>query len=260
MTYCRGIRKDLILLLELISISYSIYLSITTCYIFMFIYGFFSYFIISFVTLKCWLVLFSFWYSFLYFDAYSKNVVFYPVRSLKSDILSFIYLVLDFFIAIALTVLQAFSKPVFLCSFILWKGSSMSASRRNVGLYWATCHEPKCKYSSGFRIFSTTLSRVVVLRSYTCLIYCILCRMDDMVIGEASRHGLRITEVAGTRAEIRNLGGVIYEITCPWLIRSESMTRMRLIYVHDDFDSFCSLESRFEWIGLICFRIRNFLP
>ncbi|XP_042001729.1 protein-lysine N-methyltransferase EFM3-like [Salvia splendens] len=39
--------------------------------------------------------------------------------------------------------------------------------------------------------------------------------MDDMVIGEASRHGLRITEVAGTRAEIRNLGGVIYEITCP---------------------------------------------
>ncbi|KAL1552995.1 hypothetical protein AAHA92_13725 [Salvia divinorum] len=39
--------------------------------------------------------------------------------------------------------------------------------------------------------------------------------MDDMVIGEASRHGLHITEVAGTRAEIRNLGGVIYEITCP---------------------------------------------
>ncbi|XP_057801061.1 protein-lysine N-methyltransferase EFM3 [Salvia miltiorrhiza] len=38
--------------------------------------------------------------------------------------------------------------------------------------------------------------------------------MDDMVVGEASRHGLRITEVAGTRAEIRNLGGVIYEMTC----------------------------------------------
>lgn len=42
----------------------------------------------------------------------------------------------------------------------------------------------------------------------------LLCRMDDMVMGEASRHGLCVTEVAGTRAEIRNLGGVIYEMTC----------------------------------------------
>ncbi|KAH6814810.1 putative methyltransferase family protein [Perilla frutescens var. frutescens] len=37
--------------------------------------------------------------------------------------------------------------------------------------------------------------------------------MDDMVIREASRRGLRVTEVAGTRATIRNLGGVIYEMT-----------------------------------------------
>ncbi|KAL0370306.1 UNVERIFIED_CONTAM: hypothetical protein Sangu_0348700 [Sesamum angustifolium] len=39
------------------------------------------------------------------------------------------------------------------------------------------------------------------------------CRMDDMVINEASQHGLHVTEVAGTRATIRNLEGVIYEIT-----------------------------------------------
>ncbi|KAL2239978.1 UNVERIFIED_CONTAM: Electron transfer flavoprotein beta subunit lysine methyltransferase [Sesamum indicum] len=38
--------------------------------------------------------------------------------------------------------------------------------------------------------------------------------MDDMVISEASQHGLHVTEVAGTRATVRNLEGVIYEITC----------------------------------------------
>ncbi|KAK6138281.1 hypothetical protein DH2020_027972 [Rehmannia glutinosa] len=37
--------------------------------------------------------------------------------------------------------------------------------------------------------------------------------MDDMVTSEATRHGLRISEVAGTRAAIRNLEGCIYEIT-----------------------------------------------
>lgn len=38
--------------------------------------------------------------------------------------------------------------------------------------------------------------------------------MDNMVIRDASRHGLHVTEVAGTRTTIRDLGGVIYEITC----------------------------------------------
>ncbi|KAK6144107.1 hypothetical protein DH2020_020927 [Rehmannia glutinosa] len=37
--------------------------------------------------------------------------------------------------------------------------------------------------------------------------------MDDMVISEATRHGLCISEVAGTRATIRNLEGYIFEIT-----------------------------------------------
>ncbi|KAG8371031.1 hypothetical protein BUALT_Bualt13G0044700 [Buddleja alternifolia] len=43
--------------------------------------------------------------------------------------------------------------------------------------------------------------------------------MDALVINEARRHGLRVSEVAGTRTTVRNLEGVIYEITCPivWL-------------------------------------------
>ncbi|KAL3620322.1 hypothetical protein CASFOL_035234 [Castilleja foliolosa] len=41
----------------------------------------------------------------------------------------------------------------------------------------------------------------------------ILKLMDGMVISEATRHGLRISEVAGTRATVRNLQGYIYEIT-----------------------------------------------
>ncbi|KAL6527841.1 hypothetical protein OROMI_029652 [Orobanche minor] len=36
---------------------------------------------------------------------------------------------------------------------------------------------------------------------------------DNMVIREATRHGLSISEVAGTRATVRNLEGCIYEIT-----------------------------------------------
>ncbi|KAK4441405.1 hypothetical protein Salat_0475400 [Sesamum alatum] len=55
-------------------------------------------------------------------------------------------------------------------------------------------HQAKCKFILGY------VSRAKV--------------MDDMVISEASRHGLHVTEVAGTRATIRNLEGVIYEITC----------------------------------------------
>ncbi|KAL6518726.1 hypothetical protein OROHE_017776 [Orobanche hederae] len=35
---------------------------------------------------------------------------------------------------------------------------------------------------------------------------------DNMVISEATRHGLSISEVAGTRATVRNLEGCIYEI------------------------------------------------
>ncbi|GER39362.1 S-adenosylmethionine-dependent methyltransferase/methyltransferase [Striga asiatica] len=38
--------------------------------------------------------------------------------------------------------------------------------------------------------------------------------MDNMVINEATRLGLRVSEVAGTRATVRNLEGCIYEITC----------------------------------------------
>ncbi|KAL3829695.1 hypothetical protein ACJIZ3_018497 [Penstemon smallii] len=38
--------------------------------------------------------------------------------------------------------------------------------------------------------------------------------MDAMVISEAPRHGLQISEVSGTRRVVKNLGGVIFEITC----------------------------------------------
>ncbi|KAL8483753.1 hypothetical protein ACS0TY_026438 [Phlomoides rotata] len=38
--------------------------------------------------------------------------------------------------------------------------------------------------------------------------------MDEMVIREACRHNLVVKEVEGSRVTIRNLGGVIYEITC----------------------------------------------
>ncbi|EPS66861.1 hypothetical protein M569_07913, partial [Genlisea aurea] len=37
--------------------------------------------------------------------------------------------------------------------------------------------------------------------------------MDTMVLNEAAKHGLSVHEVTGTRATIRNLEGVIYEIT-----------------------------------------------
>ncbi|KAH0712702.1 hypothetical protein KY290_008283 [Solanum tuberosum] len=40
-----------------------------------------------------------------------------------------------------------------------------------------------------------------------------LCSMDAMVINEAIRHGLQINEVSGTRRIIKNLEGVIFEIT-----------------------------------------------
>nr|GMD69724.1 protein N-lysine methyltransferase METTL21A [Ipomoea batatas] len=36
--------------------------------------------------------------------------------------------------------------------------------------------------------------------------------MDAMVINEATRHGLQISEVAGTRSVVKNLEGLIYEI------------------------------------------------
>lgn len=37
--------------------------------------------------------------------------------------------------------------------------------------------------------------------------------MDLMVISEATRHGMLINEVAGTRSMIGNLEGVIFEIS-----------------------------------------------
>ncbi|WRX33804.1 hypothetical protein QQP08_026291 [Theobroma cacao] len=37
--------------------------------------------------------------------------------------------------------------------------------------------------------------------------------MDSMVITEATRHGMLINEVAGTRSVVANLEGVIFEIT-----------------------------------------------
>lgn len=39
------------------------------------------------------------------------------------------------------------------------------------------------------------------------------CRMDLMVIAEATRHGMLINEVIGTRSVVGNLEGVIFEIT-----------------------------------------------
>ncbi|XP_059429596.1 uncharacterized protein LOC132163354 [Corylus avellana] len=37
--------------------------------------------------------------------------------------------------------------------------------------------------------------------------------MDSLVISEATRHGMQITEVAGTRCVVGNLDGVIFEVT-----------------------------------------------
>ncbi|XP_051142993.1 protein-lysine N-methyltransferase EFM3 isoform X2 [Andrographis paniculata] len=37
--------------------------------------------------------------------------------------------------------------------------------------------------------------------------------MDNLVVSEASQQGLHINEVAGTRTVVKNLGGVIYEVT-----------------------------------------------
>ncbi|XP_023513367.1 protein N-lysine methyltransferase METTL21A [Cucurbita pepo subsp. pepo] len=37
--------------------------------------------------------------------------------------------------------------------------------------------------------------------------------MDALILDEASRHGMQMTEVAGTRSVVGNLQGVIYEIT-----------------------------------------------
>ncbi|XP_048325211.2 uncharacterized protein LOC107410619 isoform X2 [Ziziphus jujuba] len=37
--------------------------------------------------------------------------------------------------------------------------------------------------------------------------------MDSMVINEATRHGLEINEIAGTRSVVGNLGGTIFEVT-----------------------------------------------
>ena len=40
-----------------------------------------------------------------------------------------------------------------------------------------------------------------------------LCSMDTLILDEASRHGMQMTEVDGTRSVVGNLQGVIYEIT-----------------------------------------------
>lgn len=37
--------------------------------------------------------------------------------------------------------------------------------------------------------------------------------MDSMVINEATRHGLLINEIVGTRSVVGNLEGVIFEVT-----------------------------------------------
>lgn len=39
------------------------------------------------------------------------------------------------------------------------------------------------------------------------------CRMDSMIFSEACKLGMQMKEVAGTRCIIRNLEGVIFEIT-----------------------------------------------
>ncbi|KAK9221264.1 hypothetical protein WN944_009690 [Citrus x changshan-huyou] len=37
--------------------------------------------------------------------------------------------------------------------------------------------------------------------------------MDSMVLNEATRHGLLINEIVGTRSVVGNLEGVIFEVT-----------------------------------------------
>ncbi|PIN17473.1 Calmodulin-lysine N-methyltransferase [Handroanthus impetiginosus] len=61
-------------------------------------------------------------------------------------------------------------------------------------IYILLCNPEKCKFILAY------VSRAKV--------------MDDMVIREAYQHGLHVSEVAGTRATVRFLQGVIYEITC----------------------------------------------
>lgn len=38
------------------------------------------------------------------------------------------------------------------------------------------------------------------------------CRMDSIVINEATGHGMKIVEVPGTRSVVGNLEGTIYEV------------------------------------------------
>lgn len=40
-----------------------------------------------------------------------------------------------------------------------------------------------------------------------------LCSMDSLVISEATRYGMHISEVSGTRSVVGNLDGVIFEVT-----------------------------------------------
>ncbi|KAJ8543841.1 hypothetical protein K7X08_025459 [Anisodus acutangulus] len=84
--------------------------------------------------------------------------------------------------------------------FDLVLGADIYIQQANVPLLFDTveqllrdCVQSKCKFILAY------VSRTKV--------------MDAMVIDEAIRHGLQINEVSGTRRIIRNLEGVIFEIT-----------------------------------------------
>ncbi|WOL08754.1 hypothetical protein Cni_G17507 [Canna indica] len=67
------------------------------------------------------------------------------------------------------------------------------------------------------RLWSCTVEKLLQLRGDKCkfiLAYVSRAKiMDSMVVNEAIKHGMRISEVDGTRSVMANLEGVIFEMT-----------------------------------------------
>ncbi|XP_073134338.1 uncharacterized protein [Henckelia pumila] len=76
---------------------------------------------------------------------------------------------------------------------ICFQQSSIPSLFDTVAKILAVSHQGKCKFILAY------VSRAKV--------------MDALVISEAIRHGLQVSEVAGTRTVVKNLEGVIFEIT-----------------------------------------------
>ncbi|XP_073301175.1 uncharacterized protein [Primulina huaijiensis] len=77
---------------------------------------------------------------------------------------------------------------------ICFQQSSIPLLFDTVANFLRVSHQRKCKFILAY------VSRAKV--------------MDALVISEAIRHGLQVSEVGGTRTIVKNLEGVIFEITC----------------------------------------------